>query len=121
MHLSIAGKLPKELGKLVNLEVFDLRDNEFEGELYVPADMYCVFADIHLCVAGELPKELGNLVNLKELMLQFTGFTGTIVCPIIHKRMHLYLTYTFRKSQELFPSNLGSWSICKCLSSWTTS
>jgi len=50
----------------------------------VPADMYCVFADIHLCVAGELPKELGNLVNLKELMLQFNGFTGTIVCPVLH-------------------------------------
>ena len=41
-----AGKLPKELGKLVNLEVFDVRDNEFEGELYVPAYMRCMFADI---------------------------------------------------------------------------
>ena len=56
----------------------------FKASLYVPAYIWCVFADIHLCVAGEVPKELGNLVNLKLLRLDLNGFTGTIVCPIIH-------------------------------------
>ena len=82
--LFFTGELPKKLGNLVNLEVLTLDNNEFQGELYVPAYMCCVFADTHLCVAGELPKELGNLVSLKVLVLERNGFTGTIVCPSLH-------------------------------------
>ena len=62
-----------------------------KASLYVPADMYCVFADIHVCVAGELPKELGHLVNLKLLVLQHNGSTGTIVCPVLYSQFgHVY-------------------------------
>ena len=91
LPLFFAGELPKELGKLVNLISLRLGGNKFQGELHVPAEMYCVFADIHLCVAGELPKELGKLVNLKSLDLRFNGFTGTIVCPVLHTQFgHAY-------------------------------
>ena len=60
IHLSIAGKLPKELGKLVNLEVFDVRDNEFEGELYVPTYMHCMFTDILLVLQASCPRSSGT-------------------------------------------------------------
>ena len=86
-----AGELPKELGQLTNLTDFDVSDNAqyddydhlipgtgFTGELYAPADMYCVFADIHLCVAGELPKELGNLTNLTILRLYNNKIGGKL-------------------------------------------
>ena len=108
IHLCVAGELPKELGKLVNLTMLLLSSNQFEGELYVPADMYCVFADIHLCVAGELPKELGNLVNLKVLELQRNGVTGTIVCPNIHA---MYVLLTFPLLQESCPRSSATSSI----------
>ena len=78
---TFAGELPKELGKLVNLERFIVAGNSIGGGLYVPADMYCVFADIHLCVAGELPKELGNLVNLTDLLLYANRFQGKLYVP----------------------------------------
>ena len=51
-------------------------------DLYVPADMYCLFADIHLCVAGELPKELGKLVNLTALDLSDNEFQGELYVPV---------------------------------------
>ena len=71
-------------------------------------------------ITGTIPVEFGQMVNLQELNLLGNKLTGAIVCSIIHKQMHLCLTYTFRNSQELFPSNLGRWSICKSLSSWGT-
>ena len=74
--------MPKELGNLVKLAHLPLHDNEFQGELYVPAYMCCVFAEIHSRVAGELPKELGDLVNLTELWLNHNQFRGELYVPV---------------------------------------
>ena len=41
VSLSFAGELPKEVGKLVNLEVFNVGGNSIGGELYVPSYMCC--------------------------------------------------------------------------------
>ena len=41
-----AGELPKELGNLVKLTKLWLNKNEFQGELYVPAYIRCMLADI---------------------------------------------------------------------------
>ena len=83
--------MPEELGKLVNLEVFDLSENSLSGELRIRSpSVVCsnahvlTFADSFACFVGELPKELGNLVNVKCLELQRNGFAGTIVCPSVH-------------------------------------
>ena len=38
---TFAGELPKELGKLVNLETFSVAGNSIGGGLYVPAYMHC--------------------------------------------------------------------------------
>ena len=43
---TFAGELPKELGNLVNLTKLWLQGNAFQGELYAPAYMRCMSADI---------------------------------------------------------------------------
>ena len=92
--LFYSGELPKELGQLINLIHFNVASNSIGGELYVPADMYCVFADIHLCAAGELPKELGKLVNLCQLILFNNKFQGELYVPA-YMRLCVLLTLHF--------------------------
>lgn len=53
----IAGTIPAELGRLSNLKILDLRDNE---------------------LTGEIPTELGALMNLRELRLRGNKLTGCI-------------------------------------------
>ena len=78
---AFAGELPKELGKLVNLEVFSVRDSKLEDELYVPAYMRRMFADIFTFFAGELPKELGDLINLTVLDVSRNSIGGKLYVP----------------------------------------
>ena len=75
-----AGGLPKELGKLVNLEIFGVADNSIGGKLYVPSYTRCIFADIFTCFAGELPKELGKLINLKYFSIFNNRIGGELCC-----------------------------------------
>ena len=51
------GTIPSELGKLTNLKVLNLSDNE---------------------LSGTIPPELGKLTNLEELYLWDNGLSGTI-------------------------------------------
>ena len=59
--LFFAGEMPKELGKLVKLEVFSVAGNSIGGGLYVPAYMCCVFADIWLVLQANCPRSLATL------------------------------------------------------------
>ena len=78
-----------------------------QGELYVPAYMRCMFADIFTCFAGELPKELGKLVNLKELRRAAQSIGGRVVCSIIHKSNASNLTDTFTQITGTIPVEFG--------------
>ena len=51
-----AGGVPKELGNLVNLTNLYLVNNQFRGELCVPAYMRCMFADILLVLQVTCPR-----------------------------------------------------------------
>ena len=53
----LTGTIPKELGRLVTLEVLDLSDNK---------------------LTGDIPEELGGLTNLKQLFLSGNQLTGCI-------------------------------------------
>ena len=58
--------MPKELGKLVKLQVFNARNNELRGGLSAglsASDFVLIWS---LFFAGQLPKELGKLVNLEK-------------------------------------------------------
>ncbi len=56
-YLQLTGEIPKEIGKLINLEYLSLRDNQ---------------------LTGEIPKEIGKLMNLKYLWLDGNQLTGEI-------------------------------------------
>ena len=78
---TFAGELPKELGKLINLIFFNVAGNSIGGELYVPAYIRCMFADIVTCFAGELPKELGKLTNLTYFDVPRNLIGGELYVP----------------------------------------
>ena len=50
------GELPKELGNLINLKDLRMFDNGFQGKLYVPAYMRCMFADIVTFLQENYPR-----------------------------------------------------------------
>jgi len=95
-----AGELPKELP--VSLEVLILGDYDDNTNEFT----------------GGIPSELGALTNLKELKMVACDLHGEICMSPSYIRTN---AYTFRESQELFLSNLGSWSICKRFGSSGTS
>ena len=97
--------MPKELGDLINLTVFDVSNNSIGGKLYVPAYMRVVCADIPICFAGELPKELGNLVKLTVLWLYNNKFRGQLYVPSYMCK--LYMASKFGLSAGAIPVELG--------------
>ena len=72
--------MPKELGNLINLTMFNVSDNSIGGEL-CPNIHVCNFDDISIFFTGELPKELGKLINLKYLGLSRNRFRGKSYVP----------------------------------------
>ena len=64
-HNKLEGKIPKEIGKLNNLQRFSLFSNKLEGEI---------------------PKEIGKLTNLKCLYLNNNKLEGEIPKEIGHRR-----------------------------------
>ena len=65
--LRLKGKIPKEIGKLINLQNLNLHNNQ---------------------LTGEIPKEIGKLMNLKYLYLNNNQLTGEIPKEI--KQMKKY-------------------------------
>lgn len=54
---NVTGSIPKDIGKMTNLEFIDFSENK---------------------ITGEIPKEIGNLTNLKTLWLADNELTGSI-------------------------------------------
>ena len=58
---SFAGVLPKELGKLINLEVFDVERNALEGALSTRAERFMLMLTFHFVLQENCPRNSANL------------------------------------------------------------
>jgi Leucine-rich repeat (LRR) protein len=85
------GRLPKELGKLVNLAHLDLSRTMTPRRRVSAVAFYQNIGSskrltvgnrarslTDLCLSGTIPKELGKLTNLKELYLHQNQLTGSL-------------------------------------------
>ena len=80
-YLQLTGEIPKEIGKLTNLQYLSLRNNQLTGE--IPKEIGKLVNLELLCLdknqlTGEIPKEIGKLINLRELYLSDNQLTGEI-------------------------------------------
>ena len=80
-NYGLVGEIPKELGKLSNLELLRLDTNELSGtipeELGDLSNLLELYLDTNQ-LSGTIPTELGNLSNLNDLTLFKNQLSGTI-------------------------------------------
>ena len=100
---SLAGEIPRELGKLLKLDKLLLAGNELEGE--IPSELGNLSRLEHLTLAGnlftgELPPELGKLANLTLLTLSGQYLTGCVPDSL-------------RNALQVQGSSLGSLQFCQ--------
>jgi Leucine-rich repeat (LRR) protein len=75
------GQIPKEIGKLKNLNKLNLAINNFTGEIPNDIGKLVKLSNVDLSgnnFIGEIPKEIGKLENLTFLDLASNDFTGEI-------------------------------------------
>ena len=80
-YLRLEGKIPKEIGKLVNLQTLNLSGNQLTGEIPKEIGKLVGLWELRLNnnqLTGKIPKDIGKLINLQELYLDNNQLTGEI-------------------------------------------
>jgi Leucine-rich repeat (LRR) protein len=115
------GKIPEELGKLVNLNTLNLGGNNFTGG--VPPEILSLsllnLLDLgQINLTGEIPPWLGNMTSLTNLWLRGNELTGSIP-PSLGKLVNLTwldLTVNSLTGPILTASHhLSTWRLLPCL------
>jgi len=80
-NLELTGEIPKEIGKLTNLQHLILDNNQLTGE--IPKEIVKLvnlryLSLINNQLTGKIPKEIGKLINLQQLYLYNNQLTGEI-------------------------------------------
>ncbi|XP_058724879.1 probable LRR receptor-like serine/threonine-protein kinase At3g47570 [Vicia villosa] len=91
---NVSGKVPKELGNLVNLIILSLGHNNFEGTIPTSFGQFRKMQLLDLRenkLSGEIPSFIGNLSQLSELWMEENMFEGNIPLSIGKCQMLIFL------------------------------
>jgi len=97
-YLQLTGEIPKEIGKLTNLQYLSLYDNQLTGEIPKEIGKLINLQYVSLVnnkLTGEIPKEIGKLTNLVYLDLYNNQLTGEIPKEI--QEMKYYKNFKIKK------------------------
>ena len=124
----LKGRIPAELGNLVNLEELRLDINQLSGEIPEELGNLVKLEKLWLHgngLTGEIPAELGNLVNLEKLSLYGNQLSGNIPGELgnlenlkilwIHKNKELSgcVPLSLREHLNILWSRLGGLGFCE--------
>ncbi|CAI0410083.1 unnamed protein product [Linum tenue] len=110
LNLSVnlfSGKLPKEVGKLVNLNALDVSYNNLTGE--IPSSIGECSSLEHLFMQGNsfegtIPAPLASMKTLQELDLSHNKLTGNIPAELQNVKFFQYLNLSFNDLEGEVPS-----------------
>jgi Leucine-rich repeat (LRR) protein len=98
---ALAGSIPTELGKLINMQNLDLRINQLSGTppfahiaWFGSTSLPLALKTSSYALAGSIPTEFGELINLTYLSLGDNGLSGTpslLILPGVVVRVYQLL------------------------------
>ncbi|KAL7517522.1 hypothetical protein ACHAWX_002440 [Stephanocyclus meneghinianus] len=106
----LKGTIPPEIGRLLYLENFTVRNNFLSGTL--PPELEKLTLLTHLDIGNNLftstiPPELGNLKELAHIDLNVNNFSGSLPSEIGSLASLTYLNVQWNKLSNTLPSELG--------------
>ncbi|WP_419918901.1 leucine-rich repeat domain-containing protein [Candidatus Poriferisocius sp.] len=106
----LSGPIPKELGKLTNLELLSLWGNQLTGTIPTELSQLTNLTSLDLSfnqLTGTIPKKLGQLTNLTGLWLWSNQLKGTIPTELSQLTNLIYLDLSFNQLTGTIPKELG--------------
>ncbi|XP_050943593.1 probable leucine-rich repeat receptor-like serine/threonine-protein kinase At3g14840 isoform X6 [Cucumis melo] len=106
-HLS--GRLPSTLGYLVNLEIFVINDNNFEGQIPSSIKNWLNVTSIRVQgsgLSGPLPSEIGLLTKLTKLIISDLNGASSPFPPLANLYNMEYLILRSCNIMDVLPSYL---------------
>jgi Leucine-rich repeat (LRR) protein len=106
----LTGKIPTEIGQLVNLNTLSLDHNKLTGKIPTEIVQLVNLNDLSLNdnkLTGKIPTEIGQLVNLNQLYLHNNQLTGKIPTEIGQLvKLNLLSLYDNKLTGEI-PTEIG--------------
>ncbi len=107
----LSGKIPSELGNLINLTWLSLSQNQLSGEIPTELGSLTSLTTLSLYknqLSGEIPSELGNLTNLTTLELSENRLSGEIPTELGNLINLTWLNLSRNELSGEIPSELGN-------------
>ncbi|XP_058010232.1 receptor like protein 21-like [Hevea brasiliensis] len=110
----MSGKIPRWIGNLTWLQILDMRNNSFEGELTCEPFSVTYLDLSHNFLSGSLPS-CSNTGNLEQIHLQENNFTGSLPEALLNSSNLLALNVRDNRLSGKIPNMIAELSNLRVL------
>ncbi|KAF2301381.1 hypothetical protein GH714_023476 [Hevea brasiliensis] len=110
----MSGKIPRWIGNLTWLQILDMRNNSFEGELTCEPFSVTYLDLSHNFLSGSLPS-CSNTGNLEQIHLQENNFTGSLPEALLNSSNLLALNVRDNRLSGKVPNMIAELSNLRVL------